>query len=307
MRAGFLVIEKGTGLRSTACVTAVRKLLWKGAKVGHGGTLDSTASGILVLLVGKATRTSGYVMALPKVYDVVAKFGLRTSTDDISGEIIARSTESIPDNNSIDRAILSFTGLREQVPPAVSAIRVSGERAHYLARRGEKVVIPPRPVFIESIERIGDISSNGDIRFRIRCQKGTYIRSLVRDLGDLLLCGATVVSLARESIGPFSRSCSMSSDLLDSIDMETILSSLLPVISITSGFTTYRLDPSGESDLISGKKIPMSSLERLNWGGGSTGNTIVVSCLNTVSFGRFSAEGSSPYFSPVTTIGTGDE
>jgi len=117
MRSGFLVVDKAPGTRSSRCVNIVKKIFSGKLRVGHGGTLDSTASGVLVVLVGKATRVSQYVMMLPKVYSVTAKFGMRSDTDDHSGKILSVCGTGIPDDHAIDRALLSFSGLTDQVPP----------------------------------------------------------------------------------------------------------------------------------------------------------------------------------------------
>lgn len=306
VKPGFLVIDKSIGARSTSCVSAARKILGRSVRVGHGGTLDSTAHGVLVLLVGRATRTSSYVMALPKFYKTTARFGLRTSTDDIGGEVISSTADGIPDDAEIDRALLALTGLRDQVPPSFSAVKVFGERAHALARRGEEVNISPRAVFVKSIIRTSSISQNGEVDLSIRCHKGTYVRSLVRDLGNLLICGATVTSLERVSIGPFEKAVSISSDLLEEAERDFIESRILPVSWISRGYNSYNVEPLMEQDLFSGKKIPMESLERLCWGESSFGNLIVLVCGKCVSFGEIFEKEDSSFFSPVTTIETGD-
>ncbi len=306
MKPGFLVIDKSSGTRSTSCVNAVRRIFGKQVRVGHGGTLDSTAQGILVLLIGRATRTSSYVMALPKSYETTARFGLRTSTDDISGEIISNTSNGLPDDASMDRALLALTGLRDQIPPAVSAVKVFGERAHALARRGEVVNISPRPVYVRSITRTSSISENGELNFTIRCHKGTYVRSLVRDLGDMFSCGAAVASLERISIGPFVKEVSMPSDLLETSDRDFIEKRILPVSWISRGYSSYKVDPSMEQDLFSGKKIPMDRLVRLHWGDSTFGNIIVLVSRKCVSFGEISEKDGFSFFSPTTTIETGD-
>lgn len=306
MKPGFLVIDKNTGTRSTSCVNTVRKILGKQVRVGHGGTLDSTARGVLVLLIGRATRTSSYVMALPKTYEATARFGLRTSTDDIAGEIISSTTSGFPDDEHIDRALLALIGLRDQIPPAISAVKISGERAHALARKGEAVNLSPRPVYVRSITRTSNMSASGEVNLTIRCHKGTYVRSLVRDLGNMLNCGAIVTSLLRISIGPFVKSAAIQGDLLDCVGRDFIESRILPVSWISKGYISYKVDPAMEQDLLSGKTIPMACLERLNWGEATLGNLIVLMCGKCLSFGKIYEQGCFSFFSPVTTIETGD-
>ena len=306
MRTGFLVIDKETGERSTACVSAVKRIVGRNIRVGHGGTLDSTACGILVILVGRATRASRYVMALPKTYRATVRFGLRTSTDDISGETVEEHDAGHLDNEMIDRAILSFLGLRDQIPPSISAVRISGERSHELARRGEKVAIPPRPVMITSIKRINSISHAMEVKLYIRCHMGTYVRSLVRDLGEDLGCGATVLALERTSIGPFSRKASISSALLGDTGIDHLENRIIPVSEICGGYTTYRVDPSMNLALLSGRPVPMDRLVRISWGGALSENIILILGEKFVSFASISNIDGFPSAIPVTTIETGD-
>lgn len=306
MRTGFLIIDKETGERSTACVSAVKRILGRNVKVGHGGTLDSTACGILVILVGRATRASRYIMALPKTYEAVVRFGLRTSTDDISGEILEELDAGHLNDEMIDRAILYFLGLRDQVPPSISAVRISGERSHALARRGEKVAISPRPVMITSINRISSLSQALEVKLNIRCHIGTYVRSLVRDLGEILACGATVVTLERTSIGPFSKNASISSALLGDSGKEHLETRMIPVSEICGGYTTYRVDPSMDLALLAGRPVPMDRLERISWGGALSENMILILGEKFVSFAAISDIDGFSSATPVTTIETGD-
>ncbi|MDO9509043.1 MAG: tRNA pseudouridine(55) synthase TruB [Thermovirgaceae bacterium] len=306
MKPGFLVIEKETGTRSTSCVSVVKRVLGRNVRVGHGGTLDSTAGGILVLLVGRATRASRYVMALPKTYETIARFGLRTSTDDMTGETLEEHDAGYLDDGVIDRAVLSLLGLRDQIPPSISAVRVAGKRAHFLARSGESVVLSPRPVMVTSIARATSISHTREVKLLIRCHRGTYIRSLVRDLGEILGCGATVVALERTSIGPFDRAGSISSALLGESGREYLETRIIPVSEIHKGFTTYRVHPFHERALLSGKPVPMDQMERISWGGSLSESLILLLSERFVSFAAISRTEGFSTATPVTTIETGD-
>ncbi len=194
---GFVLIDKPRGPTSHDVVARVRKAL--GIKrVGHAGTLDPPASGLLVLGIGPATRLLRYVQYLPKTYDVTAQLGVRTSTLDAEGEVTTRADVSVTPEQ-IREAAKPFVGETEQVPPAVSAVKVGGERAYKKARRGEEVELELRKVTVYMFDVLRTSPDAFDAR--IVCSSGTYVRSLVADLGDRLGCGAHVVALRRTQIG----------------------------------------------------------------------------------------------------------
>jgi len=184
-----ILVDKAAGISSHDAVAAARRRLGRGVKVGHAGTLDPFATGLLIVLVGRATRTQRYFMALEKTYEVEARFGARSSTGDPEGEIA--STGRVPEGD-----LVLPTGRIRQRPPAYSAVKVGGERAYRRARRGEDVPTPEREVVVREFT---ELAREGDRRsFRIRCGSGTYVRSLIADLGD-----AYCTALRRTAIGPF--------------------------------------------------------------------------------------------------------
>jgi tRNA pseudouridine55 synthase len=186
---GVILFDKPAGATSHDVVAQVRRRVGRGTKVGHAGTLDPFATGLLLVLVGRATRIQRFLMALPKRYEAVARFGAVSSTGDSDGEI--EQTGRVPSG-----ALTLPTGTVRQRPPAYSAVRVGGERAYRLARRGQQVELPEREVTVYAFEQLGH---EGDRRtFAIRCSAGTYVRSLVADLGD-----AYCEQLRRTAIGPF--------------------------------------------------------------------------------------------------------
>ena len=200
----LILINKPVGIRSTQCVAVVRKSLG-GLKVGHAGTLDSTASGLLVLLAGQASRLCEYVMSLPKVYRTVIQFGIETDTYDYSGEVLAEHSTEFLTVKAIDDALYKFSGVRLQSPPAISAVKIDGVPAHKLARSGQDVKTRERPVFFRRIDVVTPYNpEDGTLELDVLCGKGTYIRSLARDLGRISGCGAYVKSLTRTAIGNFS-------------------------------------------------------------------------------------------------------
>jgi tRNA pseudouridine55 synthase len=186
---GLILYDKPPGITSHDVVAGVRRALGRSAKVGHAGTLDPFATGLLLVLVGRATRVQRFLMALPKTYRAVARFGAISSTGDPEGEIT--ETGRMP-----PEPLELPTGTIRQRPPAHSAVKVDGERAYRRARRGEAVELPEREVTVHRFEQLwreGDRAG-----FEIECSAGTYVRSLIADLGD-----AYCEELRRTAIGPF--------------------------------------------------------------------------------------------------------
>jgi tRNA pseudouridine55 synthase len=187
-RDGVLLVDKPAGVTSHDVVAAERRRLGRGVKVGHAGTLDPFATGLLLLLVGRATRAQRFLMALPKRYETVARLGFTSTTGDVEGEIA-------PGRMPAEPPVLP-TGRIRQRPPAYSAVRVGGRRAYALARAGEAVEVPEREVDVHRFERLWRDGERA--AFAIECGSGTYVRSLIADLGD-----AYCLELRRTGIGPF--------------------------------------------------------------------------------------------------------
>jgi tRNA pseudouridine55 synthase len=197
---GWLCLDKPAGMTSTAAVSRVRRIT-RAQKVGHGGTLDPLATGVLPIALGEATKTVAYAMEGRKHYRFTARLGEARTTDDAEGEILATS-EHRPTIAEIAAALPAFVGQIEQVPPRFAAVKVEGERAYDLARRGESVQLAPRTVRVERF----DLVERPDLdhaTFELVCGRGTYVRALVRDLGAGLGCLGHVVALRRLQVGPF--------------------------------------------------------------------------------------------------------
>lgn len=194
---GFVCVDKPAGPTSHDVVDAVRRALGT-RRVGHAGTLDPPATGLLVCAVGRATRLLRFLSGLPKTYETTGVLGVETDTLDAAGEVVAEHPVEVgPDD--LAEALEAFRGTIDQVPPRVSAVKVGGERAYKKAARGEEVELEPRRVVVHDLE----LTETAGPRFslRITCSGGTYVRSLVRDLGDRLGCGAHVETLRRTRIG----------------------------------------------------------------------------------------------------------
>ena len=263
---GILPLNKALGLRSTHCVEVVKHILGKKIRVGHGGTLDSTASGLLIVLLGSATRLSDFVMDMPKCYETVVQFGSETTTDDAEGEVISQRDFSSVTEAAVDSALCGFLGWRMQRPPRVSAVHIDGERAHKLARRGEDVELAAKPVYFASLERLGALGTDGRAAFRIRCRKGTYIRSFARDLGCVLGCGAHVQELKRISAGPFNIADCRTSEEIEKMDAEALAASVLPPAAAFGACTLYQADAAISKRLMNGLGTSISQLRRRNFG-----------------------------------------
>ena len=201
MNAAVLLVDKPAGPTSFGCVARVRGALGgRRVKVGHAGTLDPFATGLLALLVGRATRLAPYLVSLDKRYRAAVQFGVRSDTGDPEG-VLEPGGGPLPDAIALAAACAEFVGAIAQVPPATSAIKVGGRRAYALARAGEEVEMPVREVLVHALEIVSHDAANGRAVLDVHCSKGTYVRALARDLGEALGCGAYCAELRRLAIG----------------------------------------------------------------------------------------------------------
>ncbi len=204
MTSGLVVVDKPAGVTSHDVVARVRRLAGT-RKVGHAGTLDPMATGVLVIGVNRATRLLGHLMLTEKAYDATIRLGMTTATDDAEGMVLATKATSHVSERSIRDALESFSGEIEQVPSAVSAIKVDGKRAYDRVRAGEDVELAARRVTIHDLT-VGDVRAAGaaiDVDVSIRCSSGTYIRAIARDLGESLGVGGHLTALRRTAVGGF--------------------------------------------------------------------------------------------------------
>ena len=230
---GFALINKAPGITSHDVVAQARKR-YGTKKVGHAGTLDPMATGVLVLGIGSATRLLQYVTDGTKKYEATIRLGQSTHTDDREGQVIATTNAAGISEDEIKSGLKNFIGKIKQKPSSVSAIKIDGKRAHQRVRDGEVVDIPARDVEVMDIE-IANISIVGefvDIQVTVTCSAGTYIRAIARDLGDLLKVGGHLTSLNRTLVSPFD--ISECTDLTDSKLISTAdgISRILPVRTI---------------------------------------------------------------------------
>lgn len=210
---GLLLIDKSQGMTSHDVVARARRLIGIRA-IGHAGTLDPFATGLLILCIGHATRLSEYLTGETKTYHARMRLGERTNTDDIDGEVVERREVSVTQAD-LERARVAFSGDIMQAPPQYSAIQIGGQRAYKLARQGETVDIPARPVTIKALD-LSPVSEGEftDVEMRVTCTSGTYVRSLARDIGEMLGCGAHLTALCREQSGDFTLTQALTLDAL---------------------------------------------------------------------------------------------
>ncbi|WP_250847106.1 tRNA pseudouridine(55) synthase TruB [Aquisphaera insulae] len=233
---GILNINKPVGISSRSVVDRVERLLPR-TKVGHAGTLDPLASGVLVMGVGRATRLVETIQELPKTYRATIRLGGRSDTLDADGEVVWEESAPIPTVEQVDSALKTQVGTILQRPPAYSAIRVGGKRSYDLARAGRATELAPRPVRIDRVERLSYEWPR--LELEVDCGGGTYIRSIARDVGEALGCGGFIEVLCRTRIGMFAIADSLNPDDLTE---ENIRGSLLSPRAAVSHLAAIPLD-----------------------------------------------------------------
>jgi len=279
---GFLVLNKPSGPTSRAVVNRV--LRWvPGVKVGHAGTLDPLATGVLVVCIGSATRLVELVQGLPKSYQAKLRLGGRSDTLDAQGVITLEPSLRIPGEREVEQAISSFVGEVSQTPPVYSAVKIHGRRSHELARAGRPVQPAPRLVRIDRIVMLR--YEWPDLELAIDCGSGTYIRSIARDLGEALGCGAYVTALTRTRIGDFT--------LEDAVDAETLSPSsidqhLRPLLAAAGALPSVVLGADALDAVAHGRRLTARDLDKPALPGGDL--ALIDQAGNLVALGPYSAE-----------------
>lgn len=226
---GIVVVDKSGGMTSHDVVARVRKLSGT-RRVGHAGTLDPMATGVLIVGLGRATRLLGYLAGHDKEYDATIRLGVSTTTDDADGEIVEEQDAGAVTDDAIAAAITGLTGAIEQVPAAVSAVKVGGVRAYKRVRDGETVTLVPRPVTVTSFDLVA--RRGDDLDVRVACSTGTYVRALARDIGIALGVGAHLTALRRTRVGAFgidrARDLDALADNLDVMPLGEVVAAAFP-------------------------------------------------------------------------------
>ncbi|HNQ92538.1 MAG TPA: tRNA pseudouridine(55) synthase TruB [Alphaproteobacteria bacterium] len=252
--SGWVNLDKPVGISSNDALSVVKKAL-NFPKIGHAGTLDPLASGILPIALGEATKLVPYMMDDDKTYIFTVTWGEGRNTDDAEGEVIATSPVR-PTEDQIKAALPDFTGTIDQIPPAFSAIKVEGKRAYDLARAGEDVELKARPV--EIYELILTETTTDTATFRCVCGKGTYVRSLARDLAEKLGTKGYISCLMRDQVGPFYGKNAISLDFFrETSDKATLESIVLPVEAVLDDVPVVPLTDSEATRIGNGNKITL--------------------------------------------------
>ena len=253
MISGLLLIDKPAGITSFDVVRRVRRAL-KVRKVGHLGTLDPFAKGLLPLALGEATKLAQFLLEEPKTYLATLTLGVETDTQDLTGRVTAES-DRLPSPEEVHQAATRFVGEIEQVPPSYSAVHHQGERLYKLARRGEAVEVPPRQVVIYRLEVME--AALPQVTVRVECGKGTYIRTLAHDLGRVLGCGAHLVALTRLAVGAFRLEEALPLDLIEKrADLGDIHRRLIPLAQCLPRYQAVRVDRQEAWRLAQGQTLP---------------------------------------------------
>lgn len=248
-----LNIDKPPGPSSFAAVARVRRLV-RISRAGHAGTLDPAASGVLLVLLGQATKAARYFEVLSKEYLATIRLGVETETDDLEGAVIGRKEVPELTTERLTDLLDSFRGEIEQIPPKYSALKKHGVPLYKLARQGRPVEPEPRRVVIHAIELLK--IDGTDLEVRVKCSKGTYIRALARDIGRVLGCGGVLAGLARTSVGPFTRDQAVK---LESLDLESVSAYGLKLDKALSFLPAVELSDSEAVKAGHGNPVPRSS------------------------------------------------
>ncbi|MFP4097694.1 MAG: tRNA pseudouridine(55) synthase TruB [Alphaproteobacteria bacterium] len=261
---GWVNLDKPAGMTSTQAIGKIRRLL-NAQKIGHAGTLDPLATGVLPIALGEATKTVPYAQDSVKTYHFTVKWGEQRTTDDMEGDILTTSTKR-PQTQDILNLLPSYTGQIEQTPPQFSAIKIDGKRAYDLARTGAQTDIKSRPVTIYALKLLETRPDEAD--FEMECGKGTYVRSLARDLGIALGCYGYISALRRTQVGSFTYDNAILLDNLEKLDYVAARSvALLPVQTVLDDIPALAISQEETARLRNGQALEFISrpdFQRLN-------------------------------------------
>lgn len=253
---GIILVDKPSDWTSHDVVSKLRGILHE-RRIGHSGTLDPMATGLLVVFVGRATRAVEFAEADSKEYIAGLRLGVSTDTQDITGNTL-KSSNSLPSRAELEQALGAFKGEINQIPPMYSAIKVGGKKLYELARRGESVERKPRKITIDMLDIIGE--NDGDYILDIVCSKGTYIRTLCNDIGDALGCGGCMSSLRRVKAGVFSIEQAYTIDEIQAAANNGELdASLISVDRLFSAYPALTVSDTAEKKLCNGNIIKLTS------------------------------------------------
>ncbi len=249
---GVIIVNKSKGYTSHDIVAKVKKIT--GKKVGHTGTLDPLATGVLPLLIGKGTLCSKYLMNHDKTYKVVLKLGIKKSTGDEEGDIIQEDVvdEGILDENNVKTVLQTFLGEQEQIPPIYSAIKVNGKKLYEYARKGQEVEVEPRKITIYDIQLLKINKENREIQFEVSCSKGTYIRSLCEDIAERIGTVGYMKELQRTRVGIFTIEQSV---LVEDLNKENVEKHIITIEKLFENLENIELNEKKLQLFLNGVKL----------------------------------------------------
>ena len=256
--SGVLTVNKSEGMTSHDVVNRIRRL-YNTKRVGHTGTLDPMATGVLVILVGRAAKAAEYLTADTKGYRATLRLGITTDTEDVTGKILTKS-DVLPSRDEVESVVQSFVGDIMQTPPMYSALKVGGKKLYELAREGIEIEREARPITIHSLVS-EPTERDSDYILEVSCSSGTYIRTLCADIGAKLACGGAMATLCRTRAGEFDISNSHTLDELEAMSEDERLSLLLPTVSLFSSLPEVRLPAFYEKLARSGCEIYQSKIK----------------------------------------------
>lgn len=253
---GVLILDKPQGITSFDCVAAVRRL-YGTKKVGHTGTLDPLATGVLPILVGRAAKAADLLLADEKRYEAILRLGIETDTEDVTGKVL-RECAVLPSDEEVIQAALAMRGEQMQTPPMYSALKVNGQKLCDLARKGVEVERAARPITVYDLSCTP--LGGGRYALAVRCSKGTYIRTLCADIGKALGCGGAMEALRRTASGPFSIDRATTLEALEAMTREQRDAVLMPTESLFCDLPAVAASPFYEKLLKNGQSVALSKL-----------------------------------------------
>ena len=250
---GILLVDKPQDWTSHDVVAKLRGVFGE-RRIGHSGTLDPLATGLLVVFLGKATKAVEFSEAAEKEYLAHLRLGIETDTQDITGTVLRTSSE-IPDRAVLESVLPRFCGEIRQIPPMYSAIKVNGKKLYEIARRGGEVERQPRVIFLRELSLLGE--ENGEFILRVRCSKGTYIRTLCHDIGQMLGCGGVMTALRRTRVGSYDVRDAHTVSALSEMERDDAESLLLPLDSVFSDLKAVTLSDMNEAHCKNGRPFSL--------------------------------------------------
>lgn len=254
---GILLVDKPQGWTSHDVVAKLRGVYGQ-KRIGHSGTLDPLATGLLAVFLGRATKAVEFSEAAEKEYIAHLRLGIETDTQDITGTVL-NTCATVPDRGALEAVLPRFCGEIPQIPPMYSAIKVNGQKLYDIARRGGEVEREPRRILIHALDVIGE--ENGDYILRVQCSKGTYVRTLCHDIGAALGCGGVMSALRRTRVGSYEVQNAHTMEELTSLDRTSAEALLLPLESIFAEYPVITLTERNEAHCRNGRPFSISAAD----------------------------------------------